>query len=137
MEDMATHSSIVAWKIPWTEESGGLQSMGLRSVKHDGSSSAHMLSHVQLFATPRTVACQTPLSMEFSKQENWNRLPCPPPGDPLDPGIKPTSLASPELAGRFFTTEPAGKPPFPYTHKHCYRLSASLEQPSTQDQTRL
>ena len=29
-EDMATHSSILAWRIPWTEESGGLQSMGLQ-----------------------------------------------------------------------------------------------------------
>ena len=32
---MATHSSILAWKIPWTEEPVGLQSMGLQSVKHD------------------------------------------------------------------------------------------------------
>ena len=32
---MATHSSILAWKIPWTEESGGLQSMALQRVGHD------------------------------------------------------------------------------------------------------
>ena len=32
---MATHSSILAWKIPWTEEPGGLQSMGLQRVGHD------------------------------------------------------------------------------------------------------
>ena len=32
---MATHSSILAWRIPWTEESGGLQSMGLQRVGHD------------------------------------------------------------------------------------------------------
>ena len=32
---MATHSSILAWKIPWTEEPGGLQSMGLQRVRHD------------------------------------------------------------------------------------------------------
>ena len=32
---MATHSSILAWRIPWTEEPGGLQSMGLRRVGHD------------------------------------------------------------------------------------------------------
>ena len=31
-----------------------------------------LLSHIQLFATPRTVACQAPLSMEFSRQEYWN-----------------------------------------------------------------
>ena len=34
-EEMATHSGILAWKIPWTEESGGLQSMGLQRVGHD------------------------------------------------------------------------------------------------------
>ena len=32
---MATHSSILAWKIPWTEESGGLQSMELQRIRHD------------------------------------------------------------------------------------------------------
>ena len=34
-EDMATHSSILAWRIPWTEEPGGLQSMGTHRVGHD------------------------------------------------------------------------------------------------------
>ena len=34
-EEMATHSSILAWKIPWTEEPGGLRSMGLQRVRHD------------------------------------------------------------------------------------------------------
>ena len=34
-EEMATHSSMVAWTIPWTEEPGGLQSMGLQRVGHD------------------------------------------------------------------------------------------------------
>ena len=34
-KEMATHSNILAWEIPWTEESGGLQSMGLQRVRHD------------------------------------------------------------------------------------------------------
>ena len=34
-EEMATHPSILAWRIPWTEEPGGLQSTGLQRVKHD------------------------------------------------------------------------------------------------------
>ena len=34
-EEMATHSNILAWKIPWTEEPGGLQSKGLKRVGHD------------------------------------------------------------------------------------------------------
>ena len=66
-----------------------------------------MLNCVQLFAAPWTVAHQVPLSMEFFMQEYWNGLPFPPPGDLLDPWIKPTS---PALASRFFTTELAGKP---------------------------
>ena len=55
------------------------------------------VSHVRFFATPWTVACQAPLSMEFSRQEYWSGLPFP------APGIEPTSFASPAWAGRFFT----------------------------------
>ena len=58
------------------------------------------------FATPWTVACQAPLSMEFPRQEYWSGLPFPSPGDLPDPGIEPVSLA---LAGIFFTTEPPEK----------------------------
>ena len=68
------------------------------------------LSHVQLFATPWTVACQAPLSMEFSGQEYWIELPFPSPGDLIDPGIKPASPESPVLTDGFFTTVPPGKP---------------------------
>ena len=63
-----------------------------------------LFSHVQLFVTLRNVAHQAPLSMKFSRPENWSGLPCLPPGDLPDPGIKPVSLMSPALAGRFFTT---------------------------------
>ena len=62
-------------------------------------------SRVQLFATPWTVACQAPLSMGFSMQEYWSGLPCSLPGKIPNPGIKLTSLLSPALAGRFFTTD--------------------------------
>jgi len=51
-----------------------------------------------------TTSCQAPLLMGFSKQEYWGGLPCPPPGDLPDPGIKPVSLMSPALASRFFIT---------------------------------
>ena len=46
-----------------------------------------------LFVTPRTIACQAPLSMEFSKQEYWSGLPFPSPGDFPNPGIEPESSA--------------------------------------------
>ena len=62
------------------------------------------LSHIQLFATLWSVACQSPLSMGFSRQEYWNGLPWPPSGNLPNPGIKPASLTSPALAGGFLTT---------------------------------
>ena len=51
-------------------------------------------SHVQLFATLWTVACQAPLSMEFSRQEYWSEQPCPSLGDLAHPGIESVSLTS-------------------------------------------
>ena len=63
-----------------------------------------MLSHfirVQLCVTLWT---QAPLSMRFSRQEYWNGLPFPTTGHLPDPEVKPASLMSPALAGRFFTT---------------------------------
>ena len=65
-----------------------------------------VLSHV--FTTSWTVACWASLSVGFSKQEYWSRLPFPPPGDLPDLG-KPTSLTSPALAGRFFATSATRK----------------------------
>ena len=61
-------------------------------------------SRVLLCATLWTVACQAPLSMEFSRQEYWGGLPFPPPGDLPDSGTEPASLTSPPLTGGFFTT---------------------------------
>ena len=70
-----------------------------------------VLSRVRLLVTPWTVACQAPLTMGFSRQEHWTGLPCPPPGDLPDPGIKLVLLLPFDLAGRFFTTAlPPGKP---------------------------
>ena len=65
-----------------------------------------MLNHfsrVWLFATLWTIACQSPLSVKFSRQEYWGALPCLPPGDRLNPRVEPVPL-SPTLAGWFFTT---------------------------------
>ena len=50
-----------------------------------------------LFVTPWTVACQAPLSMEFSRREYWSWLPCPPPGDLPNPGIELASPVAPAL----------------------------------------
>ena len=66
--------------------------------------------YVQLFEIPWTVARQAPLSMGFPRQEYWSRLPFPTPGTLPDSGIETTSPVSLALTGRFFITEPPGKP---------------------------
>ena len=63
------------------------------------------LSHVQLFLTSWTVACQAPLTMGFPRQKYCSGLPFSPPRDLPNLGIEP---ASPALAGGFFTPEPPG-----------------------------
>ena len=60
-------------------------------------------SHVWLFATLWTTACQAPLSMGFSRQEYWSELPFSPSRNLPNQGIKPVSLMSPELTGKLFT----------------------------------
>ena len=54
---------------------------------------AKLLIHVRLFVTPWTVIRQALLSMDFSKEEYWSGLPCPPPGDLPNPGMGPRSTA--------------------------------------------
>ena len=65
-----------------------------------------LLSHVQL-CDPRTVACQAPPTMGFSRQGYWSALPFPSPGDLPNPGIEPWSSA---LQGDSLPSKPAGKP---------------------------
>ena len=63
-----------------------------------------------VYAQLLTVACQTPLSIGFSRQECWSGLLFPPPGNLPKPEIKPESLVPSALAGRFFATENLGSP---------------------------
>ena len=71
----------------------------------EGGGGDLVIQSCSTIAIPWTVVCQAPLSMGFSRQEYWNGLLHPPPGDPPNPWIEIESLA---LAGRFFTTEPPG-----------------------------
>ena len=73
-----------------------------------------LLSRVELFAIPWTVAHQAPLSMGFSRQEYWSGLPFPSPGNLPDPGIE---LRSPALQAGALTSEPPGKD----TDKHIHQ----------------
>ena len=75
-----------------------------------------LLSYVQLFATPWTVACQPPLAMGFSRQEYWSGLTFPSPEDLPDPEIKPRC---PALQADSLPSEPPG-------HSSIYHLSVSI-----------
>ena len=58
---------------------------------------------------PMDCSQPAPLSIEFSRQEQWSGLPFPTPGGLPDPGIEFTSPVSPPLVSRFFTTVPPGQ----------------------------
>ena len=85
------------------------------------------LSHVQLFATPWTVAYQAPLSMGFSRQEYWSGLSSPSPGDLPNPGIEPKS---PALQTDALPSEPPGNPSSALGQQ--ISLSAALETQRSQ-----
>ena len=68
-------------------------------------------SHVQFFVTLRTVACQAPFSMGFSRKEYQSGLPCPPPGDLPNPGIELVSPVVPALQA-----EPLGETMVAHTY---------------------
>ena len=77
-------------------------------------------SHVQLFATPQTVTHQASLSMGFSRQEYWSRLPFPLPRDLPNSGIKPTFHAAPALKADSLTLSHQRSPALSiYGYKYC------------------
>ena len=95
------------------------------------SSLVCLLSHVWLY--PWTVAHQAPLSKEFPRQEYWSGLPFPSPGDLLNPGFEPASLA---LAGGFFTNCVTWEAPLHLwslknKQKNVYLHSVSFIRPSS------
>ena len=59
---MATHSSILAWRIPWTEEPGRLQSIGLHRVRHDSNDLAHTHTPMGVLIVPSTTALKVIVS---------------------------------------------------------------------------
>ena len=124
-KEMATHSSVLAWRIPGTREPCGLPSLGSHRVGHDWSdlaaaaaaAAATKKGFLKMIVVSVAKPCptllwllcslQTSLSMGFPRQKYWSGLPCPPPWDLPNPGIKPASLRS-ALAGRFFTLSHPG-----------------------------
>ena len=106
---MATHSSILAWRIPWTEKPGGLQSLVFQSVRYTWRINTLTVDSALCWA----VLCHSVVSDSlrphrlyptrllcpwgFSRQEYWSGFSYPPPGDLPNPGTEPRS-------------EPSGKP---------------------------
>ena len=78
-----------------------------RHIRHLLKTVCYLLSCVRLFVTLRTLACQAPLSMRFSRQEYWSGLPFLTPEDLPNLGIKPGSLA---LQADSSSLVPRGKP---------------------------
>ena len=105
-KSMATQSRILAWRIPmklawWVAvhdvaESDMTEQVSVHTYTYVCVCVcvfAYLLSHVQLFVTPWTGACQVHCPWGFSRQEYWTRLPSPPPGHLLNPDFKPSSPA--------------------------------------------
>ena len=82
--------------------------MAKHCIHHAMTPCTCVLSHVQLFATPWTVAHQAPLSTGFSQQEYWSGLPLPPLGDLTRPRDQTCASCVSRTAGGFFATEPTG-----------------------------
>ena len=88
-------------------------SLGISNFLEEISSLSHCVIFLYFFALianslPPQV--QAPLSMEFSREEYWSRLPFPPPGHLPNPGTEPVSPAPSALAGEFFTAESLERP---------------------------
>ena len=102
-EDLGTRNGVTqklgrvsAWDV-------GFQNLLLGEDSEEGlykTEKCLSVSHVLLFATPWTAAHEASLAMDFSRQEYWNGLPFPSPGNLLDSRIEPVS----HIAGKFFTT---------------------------------
>ena len=92
---VSTPSEWRKWSVEWYQDLLAL----ITAVSLSGLAQSQLLlllpshfSRVRLLATPWTVVHQAPLSMGFSRQEDWSGLPCPPPGDLPDSGIEPDLL---------------------------------------------
>ena len=97
-------------KTSWNHLGGKLTSWKLRILGQICKDCAKLLQSCLTLCEPIDCSPKAPLSMGFSRQEYWSRLPCPSPGDLLVPGIGPTSLMSLALAVGSLPLVPPGKP---------------------------
>ena len=145
-EGMATHSSILIWRIPWTEKPDGLQSTGSQRVGHDWSNLA--LRHNPV-STKRDCICRESVSRSVvsdslqphglqparllcpwnSQPTPWSGLPCPPPGDLLNPRL-------PHLQADSLSSEPPGKLWSPFYCKELKLIEKLSSRPEVTQQLR-
>ena len=97
---MATHSSILAWKIPWAEETGGLQSTGYQRVRHDWATSLfthfrNMACGLHLYPSPTNIRGKPPVCKGWRREKHsW-------------PGKLNVAKLKPRLGGKEFRDAPA------------------------------
>ena len=96
-------------------------------------SSVQSLSHVQLFATPSTIACQAPLVYEISQARILEWVVISSSRDLTYPGIEPKALVSPALAGGFFTTSHTWEASYSNISKEVLMLRKSTQKRFTHD----
>ena len=123
---MATHSSILPWEIPQTEQSIGSQRVRHNLVtKQRGNTGGGLVAKLCLtLGAPWTVAHQPHLSMGFSRQKYWSGLTFPSPGDLPNPGIEPPS---PAMEVDSLPTELQGKKLPDSSHLGCITLHSSQQ----------
>ena len=113
---------------------------GLSKISQFVCAHAQSLQSCRLFATLRSIACQAPLSMKFSRWEYWNRLPCPPPGIFLTQGSKQNLLcllhwqegSLPSVPPKLLVSKAPSRhtitPPAPHYPPHVYLLNHCSSQ---------
>ena len=110
-----------------------LLSQPLSNIQHchfnHGCVHAESLQLCRTLWDPMDFSPSAPLSMGFSRQEYWSGLPCPPPGDLPNPGIKPASLISPALVGLFFTISATWEAQFNHQFSSVAQLCSTLCDP--------
>ena len=106
---------ISLWEMPLRAPVGDTSWAGEMSDFHTSGGNVYVVSAqlyliVSLCDPMDCVARQAPLCLGFFREEHWSGLPFPSPGDLPNPGLEPTSIMNPALAGRLFTTAPPGNP---------------------------
>ena len=138
---MATHSSILAWKIPWTEEPSRLQSMGSHRVRHDWATNTHTHTHgyhylgfaavvwgfIEFSSAPgKSELSGTVCAIKITRTHLW-----------LEVVLSPFVLTCYQTGGNFFLLSMNQKEWRPHRHKKGRALTLPATPPSLNDNVSL